>query len=648
MTGTVLIVDDSLTVRMDLSDAFEAAGFAVRPCASVAEARAALAQGAVDLAVLDVLLPDGDGVELLAEIRAFEASPAVLMLSTEAEIGDRIRGLRMGADDYVGKPYDVGHVVAKARELVRGRGTGATPDRQAILVIDDSATFRGALAHALEEAGYAVHLAGDGEEGLRAAAERRPAAIIVDGMLPGIDGATVIRRLRLDAALRGTPCLLLTASEDRDAELKAYEAGADAFVHKEDNVELILARLAATLRRRSEAAHGETASLLGPKRILVVDDSVTYLHELADALRGEGHDVVLAQSGEAAIELLAVQPVDCILLDLLMPGMGGQEACRRIKAAPMLRDVPLIMLTAIEDRSAMLEGLGAGADDYIQKASEFEVLKARVQAQLRRKQFEDENRRIRGELMRTTLEIAQARAARELAETRAELIAELERKNNELEAFTYSVSHDLRGPLRSIDGFSQALLEDYGSALDTMGQDYLRRVRAAAQRMGELIDDLLQLSRIDRLNMCRESIDLAAIARTVVADLCQQQSREGVEIVLPDTLTIRADGALIRIVLENLLGNALKFSAKNPTPRVELGMAATPEGPACYVCDNGVGFDMRYAAKLFGVFQRLHAQEEFPGTGIGLATVQRIIQRHGGRIWAESRPGAGATFHFTV
>ena len=210
------------------------------------------------------------------------------------------------------------------------------------------------------------------------------------------------------------------------------------------------------------------------------------------------------------------------------------------------------------------------------------------------------------------------------------------------------MSHDLRGPLRSIDGFSQALLEDYGGALDATGQDYLRRVRAAAQRMGELIDDLLQLSRIDRLDMCREPIDLAAIARTVVADLRQQQPYDGVEIVLPDTLTIRADGALLRIVLENLLGNALKFSAKNPKPRVELGTVATPEGPACFVCDNGVGFDMRYAAKLFGVFQRLHAQEAFPGTGIGLATVQRIIHRHGGRIWAESRPGAGATFHFTV
>ncbi len=383
MNETVLIVDDSLTVRMDLAEVFEAAGFLARPCASAAEARAAIAGGPVDVVVLDVLLPDADGVELLKELRALPATSeaVILMLSTEADVKDRIRGMQTGAHEYVGKPYERGYVVARAQDLLRARRASPAESLATILVIDDSVTFREELRQALQHVGYAVVTAGSGEDGLRLAAERRPSAIIVDGVLPGIDGSTVIRRARLDAALRNIPCVLLTASEDREAEFHALDAGADAFVRKGEDIEMILARLAAVLRRALVAMPGEeTASLLSPKRILAVDDSMTYLHELASTLQEEGYDVVLAHSGEEALDLLAVQHVDCILLDLLMPGLGGQETCRLIKAAPVVRDVPVVMLTAQEDRKAMIEGLGAGADDYIPKSSDFEVLKARVRA----------------------------------------------------------------------------------------------------------------------------------------------------------------------------------------------------------------------------------------------------------------------------
>jgi two-component system, NtrC family, sensor kinase len=252
MSHAILIVDDSLTVRMDLADAFTAAGMLPRPCATAAEARETLARGAVALVILDVLLPDADGVELLKELRALPAMAGVpiLMLSSEAEVKDRVRGLQTGADEYVGKPYEIGYVVARARELI----AAAQPARvsvsgTAVLVIDDSPTFREVLRSALVQAGYPVLLAATGEEGLRLAAGQRPSAILVDGMLPGIDGATVIRRVRLDAALRGVPCVLLTASEDVDSELRALDAGADTFVRKDDDIEVILARLTAVLRR---------------------------------------------------------------------------------------------------------------------------------------------------------------------------------------------------------------------------------------------------------------------------------------------------------------------------------------------------------------------------------------------------------------
>ncbi len=650
MSGAVLIVDDSLTVRMDLTEAFEAAGFHPIPCAALAEARDALARGPVDLVILDVLLPDGDGVEFLKEIRECGSSraAAVMMLSTEAEVKDRIRGLQRGADEYVGKPYETGYLVARAREFLRTRQSSAEGSKT-VLVIDDSATLRDELTKALEPAGYIVLTAASGEEGLQVAADQRPDAVLVDGMLPGIDGATVIRRVRLDAALRGIPCLLLTASDDKGSELRALDAGADAFVQKEEGAAVILAKLAAVLRGTAPLKPAEdTASLLGPKKILAVDDSVTYLQELADALRGEGYDVILAHSGEEAIELLAVQSVDCILLDLLMPGIGGQETCRRVKTTQILRDVPLIMLTAMEDRAAMIQGLGAGADDYISKSSEFEVLKARVRAQIRRKQSENENRRVREELLLKEMEAGEARAARELAETRATLVVELERKNKELEAFSYSVSHDLRAPLRSIDGFSQILLKDCADMLDAKGMRHLERVRAAARRMGELIDDLLQLSRVGRGDLSRSRVNLSGIASIIATELGNNEPERQVKFTIPDELFTDADSRLMKVALENLLGNAWKFTSKIAAARIEFGAEQRDAATVYFVRDNGAGFNMEYASKLFSPFQRLHRDADFPGTGIGLATVYRIIDRHGGRVWAEGGVGTGATFYFTI
>lgn len=651
MNAPVLIVDDSLTVRMDLAEVLQAAGLPAVTCATGEEARKVLARDRFALVILDVLLPDVDGIELLREIREGPrtSTMAVMLLSTEVEVRHRIRGLTAGADEYIGKPYEPSYVVARVRELLRRHQTAGTPARQTILIIDDSITFREALKETLEAAAYDVLVAGTGEEGLQLAADVRPTGIVIDGVLPGIDGATVVRRVRLDAALRHMPCLLLTGSEDFRDEVRALDAGADAFVRKDDDIAVILARLNAMLR--SSAAHAGdrgAASLLGPKKILAVDDSETYLQELAGSLRRNGYELVLARSGEEAIELLAVQPVDCILLDLVMPGMGGQETCLRVKAVPVTRDIPIIMLTAIEDRDTMIKGLEAGADDYVAKSSDFEVLRARVLAQIRRKQFEDENRRIREQLSRKELEGVEARAAHELAQARAILVEELEWKNMELEAFSYSVAHDLRAPLRSIDGFSQVLLEDYANSLDSEGQEFLGHIRESAQHMAMLIDDLLSLSRVMRSDFQREPVDLTAIVYEVATRLRKHHPERQVEIAVSDGLVCAGDSRLLTIALENLLGNAWKFTGKRADARIEVGLRDDGGNRTYFVRDNGAGFDMAYASKLFGVFQRLHSSSEFEGTGIGLATVQRILRRHGGRIWAEGEVEKGATFFFTL
>jgi PAS domain S-box-containing protein len=220
--------------------------------------------------------------------------------------------------------------------------------------------------------------------------------------------------------------------------------------------------------------------------------------------------------------------------------------------------------------------------------------------------------------------------------------------NKELEAFSYSVSHDLRSPLRSIDGFSQALLEDYSDKLDTTGQDYLRRLRGASQKMGELIDGLLRLSRLSRSELHKELIDLGALALEIANRLRESQPEREAEFIFGRDLTAEGDPQLLRALLENLLGNAWKFTGKKPRAIIEFGCTQDGAQKTFYVKDNGAGFDMSYADKLFGAFQRLHDATDFPGTGIGLATVQRIVNRHGGTVRAEGEVGKGATFYFTL
>jgi two-component system NtrC family sensor kinase len=705
MVDTVLIVDDSLTVRMDLKDAFEDVGFQTFVCGTAAGARQALADAAVRVVVLDVLLPDGNGVDLLREIRASAdtSSVVVLMLSTEAEVTHRLQGLRTGADEYVGKPYEIHYVVARARELLRAKqieleaGSSAT-----ILVIDDSVTFRETLREALEGAGYTVHMAASGEEGLRAAAAGRPGAVIVDSVLPGIDGATVIRRLRLDTGLRSVPCLLLTGSEDRHMELRALEAGADAFVRKEEDVEVILARLAALLRSASTSVPDKTASLLGPKRILAVDDSATYLAEVAAMLREEGYDVVSARSGEEALELLAVQSMDCILLDLVMPGLSGRETCQRIKAVPIVRDIPLIIVTAVEDRTALFDVLEAGADDYIQKSTEFEVLKARVRAQLRRKQFEDDNRRNRMELHKMQLEATEARAARVLADSRAELLSMLEQKNRALEAanmelqarqleiaqtnrelvsasnakteFLATMSHELRTPLVAILGFSELLVNGKAGELAPRQREYVGYMGDSGTHLLSLINDILDVSKIEagKVELDLEAVDFDDLLKNTVAIVRERALARNIQLKVSGSGRLEpslVDPRRLKQIAYNLLSNAVKFTSDGgqvslQATRVDRHRAATgrpgyetgvrtplphnewQEFVQISVRDTGIGISSEDMARLFTPFTQIKNKltRTSEGTGLGLAIVSRLVDLHGGAVAVTSTPGIGSCF----
>jgi light-regulated signal transduction histidine kinase (bacteriophytochrome) len=251
------------------------------------------------------------------------------------------------------------------------------------------------------------------------------------------------------------------------------------------------------------------------------------------------------------------------------------------------------------------------------------------------------------------IEVTERKQAQEQAQSLnqglCQAIAELKAVNHELESFSYSVSHDLRAPLRSIDGFSQALLEDCHEQLDATGQNYLQRIRAATQRMGKLIDDLLSLSRVIRSDVHIESVNLSRLASNICTEFQQTKPDQQLEFVIQPGLLVKGDERLLQVVLENLLNNAVKFTSKHSQAKIELGAITQEDGSLVYfVRDDGVGFDMKYADKLFSPFQRLHGMQEFQGNGIGLATVQRIVRRHSGQIWAEGAIEGGATFYFTL
>jgi len=638
---TVLIVDDSLTVRMDLHEAFEADGFRTVLCATGAEARAAFAGPAFEVAVLDVLLPDADGLELLRDLRATpgRGRAVTMLLSSETEVADRLQGLRTGADEYVGKPYDAGYVVARARQLLGDAGPGS--GRSTVLVIDDSLTFRESLGELLDAEGYAVLTAASGEEGLRVAADRRPQAIIVDGVMPGIDGATVIRRIRLDPALRDTPCLLMTAADDYATEVQMLEAGADGFLRKQQDLPVVAAKLAAVLRQSAEQLPIDpVGSLHGPSKVLTLAPDRERLAELAEALRDEGYDVVAAPTAAEALELLAAQPVDCIVLGF--DGPAGLDSCRRIKEVPQIGDTPLVMTGHDEDST--LDCLAAGADDYVRITDGPAALRAHVRTQIRRKQSHDESRRIREELMRRELDAAGERAARQLAETRAALVEELEWRNRELEAFSGSVSHDLRGPLQIISSFAESMLDEDEEPLAAQARHRVERIHAAAARMADLVESLLILARASRGELRRQVFDLTAVARQVAGEVAARDPARKVDFRVGDGMTADADEGLVRVILENLINNAVKFTRKVDNPAVEVGWSTD----RYFVRDNGAGFPAGKAGELFRPFARLHRTEDFPGTGIGLTTVHRAVERHGGEIWAEGEDGRGATFWFTL
>jgi len=362
--------------------------------------------------------------------------------------------------------------------------------------------------------------------------------------------------------------------------------------------------------------------------VMIVDDNPENLRTLTSVLETHGYETRAAINGELALEAIKSVHPDLIMLDIMMPGMDGFEVCRQLKADLNTSNIPVLFISAMNDTTDKVKAFEVGGIDYIPKP--FQVQEV---------------------LARTRTHIALALARRQLEETNSQLqqrTTKLEALNKELSAFAYSVSHDLRASLRTIDGFSHTMFEDYYDLVDDTGKDYLQRIRSGVQKMGHLIDDMLKLSKVTRSELSLRNIDLGIIANNIIEKMHSDTPDRAVQVDIMANMKTQADPHLMEIALNNLLGNAWKFSAKNPHSCIKFGSKERDGKPVYFVDDNGVGFDMRYVDKLFGAFHRLHSDDEFEGTGIGLATVDRVIQLHGGQVWAESILNKGATFYFTL
>jgi signal transduction histidine kinase len=400
-------------------------------------------------------------------------------------------------------------------------------------------------------------------------------------------------------------------------------------------------------------------------KILIVDDQQQNLYLLRALLGGHGYQVREATNGAVALELARADPPEIIISDILMPVMDGFSLCHEWKRDQLLKDIPFVFYTATyTDPKDEALGLSLGATRFIVKpveTQEFISILEQVIAEVESgvlavpseslpegmTYYRMYNEALIRKLESKMLELEKISHA--LEGRVRERTAELETANKELDAFSFSVSHDLRAPLRAIDGYARILQDDYFAQLPPEALQCLSNILEGSQRMTQLINDLLALSRVTRQVLKHETVDLSRMAQEIATELRKDSPQRSVEFIIANGLTVNGDPGLLQIVMENLLNNAWKYTSRREQARIEFGSIFQSDGSRVFfVRDNGAGFNMAHASQLFGAFQRLHLESDFEGTGIGLATVQRIIERHGGRVWAESEVDKGATFYLTL
>ena len=404
--------------------------------------------------------------------------------------------------------------------------------------------------------------------------------------------------------------------------------------------------------------------------IMAVEDSKVQAKRLKHFLEENHLPNEVFYNAPDALEAARKKPPILIISDIVMPEMDGYEFCHAIKQDDLLKNIPIILLTSLRDPLDIIKGLQAGADNFITKPYEDDYLLSRINYLLANKAIRDSGggemvleimfrgnkyaiNSDRKQILDLLLSVYEAAVQRndELIRTQEQLRTmneDLLSANKELEAFAYTVSHDLRAPLHTIHGYTQLLMEDYMEGLEPEARDFLKTILNSSSNMSQLIDDILKFSRSGKSKPEKTRFNLSDVARNVILTLEQRDPSRNVRVTIEEGIEVNGDRNLLGIVMDNLLGNAWKYTAKKPEALIRFGKTEHEGETIYFVQDNGDGFDMAKADKLFHPFERFHTNEEFQGTGIGLSTVARILKNHDGRIWAEAEKGKGATFFFTL
>ena len=513
-----------------------------------------------------------------------------------------------------------------------------------ILIAEDDENSRLMLCAALEARGHSVQAAANGRQALELALAQPPELVVSDILMPELDGYGLCRAVRGHPQLAATPFVFYTATftDRRDEEL-AYQLGADLFLVKPCEIDKLILELETTTTRHairplagdSDALYAERLRDKLDKKITELEAERTRLRDFAEAAADWFWETDL--NGVIGHTSDGAWPLRGLTLDELF-AMRRPGPQRHEDLAQITRDIRSFRDVVIDwhQQDGSVRIMALSARPYRDAGGNIAGYRGSAR---------DVGRQVKAEEALRALNM-------ELDERVRNRTASLKAAFEELESFSYSVSHDLRGPLRAIHGFANVLDNELSNPIVTglsgSAHDALRRILRAAMRMEHLVDDLLELSRVTRLPLQRQPIDLSAMAQDVADAMCSAEPDRRCGISIEPGMIASGDPGLLRIVFDNLLRNAWKFSAPAGDSRIEIGSEGKGNQAVIYVRDNGVGFDMAHADKLFHPFNRLHADGDFDGTGIGLAIVQRIVRRHNGRVWARAEPGAGATFCFTL